>query len=562
MSAGTDADGPPDMDASGDTIYGFKPLPHQDGFIHSQADEVLLSGAFGAGKTRGLNEKVYLNSTIYPGNRTLLTRKTYSSITNTTLKSLMEEVIPQSQIVGGNQQEHYIEVQSPFYPTIYCAACGWTGEYLTPTSKRDKVRRNESFRCPECGATPKFTPASEIYYEGLSSGGTRPGEMPEKIAGMNLGGVALDEAIEVSEKDWEMLQGRLRLEDLNNPFVPELPSRQIYSATNPADPNHWLYKRFYERGVGEVYEGSTADNIHNPDDYLERLENQYTGADAERLIGGEWRGYEGLVYDDFSDSLHVLDPLDALDVLPGEWTIPESVLRDIRDTERERSTQIGDPEVPGQYQPAHIYPPEDAPILMAIDWGYRPDPLVVQWWARTDTHGYVLYREHMKTQVLPDDAAAECFDQMERYEIENVQAVIADHDTGDRADWLTGCKEYIEDEYGSGSGAPSWRRLKTTKAAKDINDGIKTVTRRLRPDKHDRAGMYFIRGARFHDIDRRLRSDDRPGSTLAEMRGYAWESDDSDQPQDNDNHGMDAMRYMAHTTKSKTFSAATTVNKS
>lgn len=539
---------PSPEDAAGDdnrTIWGFKPLPWQEGFIHSQADEVLGSGAFGAGKTRALCEKIYLSAMLYPGNRILLARKTFASITNTTLETLLGEVVPESQIVGSNAQKHLLQLQSPFYPTVYCRSCDWHSTRIFSVKKRQQLKSQDNWGCPNCGYDGvEFTPPSEVYYEGLNTG-SRPGEMPEKIAGMNLGAVAVDEAIEITEKDWEMLQGRLRLSDLGNPFVPRLPIRQIYSATNPAGPNHWMYKRFYEQGVGEVYEGKTEDNIHNPDDYLPRLRAQFSGADAERLIGGEWRGYQGLIYDDFSDNTHVWDPLDVPDLLSGDWSIPSGVQEDLREMEQERGTQVGDPSRRGEYQPAHLYPPEDLPIVMSVDWGYRPDPLVIQWWGKTETHGYVLYREYMKTRTLPDDAVEEAVDLMAEYELNNLKGVYADHDSGDRADWLEGAREAVNEAYPDPSG-PDWRRLRTSKAKKDVSAGLKTITRLLRPDEHGRAGLYFVRGARAHQIDSHLANDDRPGSTLAEMRGYAWENDESDEPQSHDNHGMDAMRYMGH----------------
>ncbi|AGM11196.1 terminase large subunit [Haloarcula hispanica tailed virus 2] len=534
-------------DDSDTTIWGFKPLEWQEGFIHSQAEEVLGSGAFGAGKTRALGEKMYLSLTLYPGNRGLLARKTFSSITNTTLKTFLSEVVPESHIVGHNQGRHLLRVQSPFYPTVYCRSCDWYSTRMFGVKEREKLRRESSWGCPSCGSKSavEFTPPSELYYEGLNTG-SRPGEMPEKVAGMNLGFVGVDEGIEITEKDWEMLQGRLRLSDLRNPFVPKLPVRQIYSATNPAGPNHWMYKRFYEQGVGEVYEGTAAENIHNPDDYMDRLRSQFTGTDADRYIGGEWRGYQGLIYDDFSPNLHVIDPLDAPEVLPGDWTLPESARQDLQEMQDERGTQVGDPSRRGEYVPARIYPPEDTPVLMSVDWGYRPDPLVIQWWADTSTHGYVLYREWMKTRTLPDDAVTEAVDLMAEAELNNLRAVYADHDSGDRADWLEGAREAVRGAYGAGEDAPDWRRLRTTKAKKDVGPGIKTITRLLRPDEHDRAGLYFIRGARAHQIDSHLANDDKPGSTLAEMRGYAWKDDASDEPQTHENHGMDAMRYMGH----------------
>jgi hypothetical protein len=543
---------------AGTTFWGFKPLPWQRGFIHDQSDEVLGSGAFGAGKTRALGEKAYLNLTLYPGNRGLLARKTFSSIANTTLKVLLDEVIPEGHIVGHNQGRHVIYVQSPFYPTIYCLDCDWRSTRILSLNKRERLKDEAKWGCPGCGSDHvEFTPASELYYEGLNTG-SRPGEMPEKIAGMNLGFVGVDEGIEVSEKDWEMLQGRLRLRNLNNPWVSELPARQIFSATNPAGPNHWMHRRFFEQGVGEVYEGSAEDNIHNPDDYLPRLTAQFSGADAERYIGGEWVGYTGLVYGEFQDAIHVINPLEVDDALPGSWTVPETAQAQMEAMLDKRSTPVGDPSSPGEYVPARVYPPEDCPIVMAVDWGYRPDPLVIQWWAKTKTHGYVLYREWFQTRTLPDDAAEQAIGWMEEYEAANVAAVYADHDTGDRADWQEGVRRAVTER----DWDINWARLRTTKAKKDRQDGLKTVRRLLRPDAHDRAEMYFIRGARVHDIDGNLRAEERPGSTLAEMRGYAWKDNESEEPQDEDDHGMDCLRYMAHSHKRVGTSSGTMVRRS
>jgi phage terminase large subunit len=553
MSAAPDGGG-------GVTDWAFKPLDWQEGFIYDEHDEVLGSGAFGAGKTRALCEKAYLNLTNYPGNRGLLTRKTFASITNTTLTVLLEEVIPDAYIVAHNQGRHVIYVQSPYYPTIYCRDCDWQSTRILPLNKRDRLRNDSRCVCPDCGdRTVEFTPPSELYYEGLNTG-SRPGEMPEKIAGMNLGFVGVDEGIEVTEKDWEMLQGRLRLTHLNNPWQPELPTRQIFSATNPAGPNHWLYRRFYEQGVGAVYEGSAADNVHNPDDYLPRLRAQFAGTDAERYIGGEWVGYEGLIYDEFSESIHALEPLDAVDMLPGEWHIPDSTVTDLQAMRAERGVQTGDPDDAEAYVPARLYPPADMDIVMSIDWGYRPDPLVVQWWADTDEYGYVLYREYVKTRTLPDDAAVEALGEMAAYEVPNVRAVYADHDSGDRAAWLEGARSLIEADPDLDDG--DWRRFRTTTARKDVADGIQTVKRLLRPDEHDRAGLYFVNGARCHRKDTHLATESKPGDILGEIRGYVWQDDARDEPQTHDNHSADAMRYMAHTDRHTATTSGPMVSKS
>lgn len=546
----TESETPEDRGLGNATVYGFEPLPWQDGFIHSTAREVLGSGAFGSGKSRGLNEAVVLRLIAYPGNIGLLARNTLKALRNTTLENLYGEVLPRSWIVPEltNQQKQVIAIQSPLYPASYCPECGHETQRRVHESRVD---------CPACHeALLEAVPASLLYYDGLQT--TDDADIPENILSLELGVIGVDECKDIQENAWKALNGRLRLERLNNPYVEKLPARQIFGTTNPADPNHWLHKRFYEEGKGEYYESVTEDNLANlPDDYMETLREQYgtDTAEAQRYIRGKWTGYSGLVFDEFSDEIHLIEPLDVPEVLGDGWTVANA--SELEANEQEYSEQVGVPNKPGQYTPARIYPPEDTPILLGLDWGYRPDPLTVQWWALTETHGFVLYREYMKTRTLPDDAARECMDLMEPYECNNIVRTYADHDSGDRESWLRGAREYVNEgvEEGRWSGEdvtkPDWRRVQTTAASKAREKGVQEVKRRMRPDKHNRAEVYLVKGARAHQIDRHLNSNDKPGRTLAEIRGYGYADEDSDQPQDGNDHGIDTMRYVIYSHRKK-----------
>ena len=531
------------------TVYGFEPLEWQGPFIHSTEREVLGSGAFGSGKTRGLNERMVLLLTAYPGNVGLLCRNTLKALRNTTLQNLFDEVLPRSWIVESltNQQKQVIAIQSPFYPSSYCPHCGFESQARV---------HDRTETCPECEREIlEAVPASLLYYDGLQT--TDEAEIPENILSLELGAIAVDEAKDITEDAWKALNGRLRLERLNNPYVPKLPFRTIFSATNPADPNHWLHGRFYEEPKkGVVYESTTEDNLANlPDDYMDTLRDQYgeDTTEARRYILGKWEGYEGLVYDEWRDEIHVLEPLDVPEILGEGWTVANA--QELRETEERKSSQVGNPKKRGEYTPARIYPPEDMPVVMGIDWGYRPDPLVVQWWALTETHGFVLYRELFKTRLLPNDAAKEAISYMAPHEVANVKRVYADHDAGDREEWLRGAREYVEEGIESGefegTETPEWRRLQTTNAAKDRTKGVQEVQRKIRLDDNNRAELHMVRGARCHQIDRHLMQADAPGHSLAEIRGYGYESEDSGDPQDGEDHGMDTMRYVVFSTKEK-----------
>jgi len=64
-------------------------------------DEVLLSGPAGTGKSRACLEKGYAIAWLYPGSRGLIVRKTRRSITQSTMVTFAEKVLP------GNSQVYF-----------------------------------------------------------------------------------------------------------------------------------------------------------------------------------------------------------------------------------------------------------------------------------------------------------------------------------------------------------------------------------------------------------------------------------------------------------------------
>lgn len=522
---------------SGDRVYGFEPFGWQKEFVMSTADEVLGSGAFGSGKTRAGCEKAALSAAAYPGNHVLVCRRTHSSLVDTTLRTLTDEVLPDSWIKNHNKGQHRLEIRSPFYPAAYCRRCEW--------ETWDEVDSDKQ-ACPSCEHySLEDVPLSEISYKGLNT--AAPGrELPSNILSMNLGSVYVDEMVEIDEKHYLLLAGRLRLRRLNNPYVPELPLRQIFGTTNPGGEQHWIYKRFYppEPGKREVYESRTEDNPHNPPDYVSRLRGQYSGVMADRYIGGEWVGFEGRVYEEFDETTHVFSPMEVPDLLGEGWTIHNE--EELRSNREEYSDPCGAPDSE-DYTPARVTPPEDARVVISIDWGYRPDPTVVQWFADTPEHGYVLYREFFQTRTLPGEVAKYAMEYMTADEVSQVERVYADHDSGNRENWMAGLREWVDDRRADGEDMTKWPvdRLRTAAAHKSWETGFNEMKRLLRVDDNGRAELYYIKGARAHPPDRHLLSDDKPTTTRVEMRGYRWKDNESDEAIDENDHGCDANRYMA-----------------
>lgn len=112
--------------------------------------------------------------------------------------------------------------------------------------------------------------------------------MPSKVGSFDAGFIFVDEAVELAEADWVMLQGRLR--------STVAPYRQIAAATNPSHPEHWLKKRFDAPHPHRLYlHASSFDNRLLPQDYLEQ-QGELTGLYRMRYAEGLWVAVEGVLW--------------------------------------------------------------------------------------------------------------------------------------------------------------------------------------------------------------------------------------------------------------------------
>lgn len=236
-------------------------LPGQQRFFNSTADEVLYSGAFGAGKSRILCEKILFLGIQYPGINIGVFRKTRTSLTFTTLKTFIQ-ILPQDWIERYNKSESHIVLKN----------------------------------------------GSDYIFGGL--------EEPQRWGSLELGAFAGDELIEFEEEDYNMLLGRLRQKVLTDSKGVQrlLPLRQALGATNPGSPNHWLYKRAFTDKLMAVVESKTTDNIYNPKSYI-RLMQRFKGRYYERFILGKWISFEGAVYDNWNPLIHIVKPFS----IPQNW---------------------------------------------------------------------------------------------------------------------------------------------------------------------------------------------------------------------------------------------------
>lgn len=225
----------------------------QADFINSKAERVLFSGAFGAGKSVALCTKALKLSLDYPRNFGLICRKVRATLTQTTIKTFLDMVCPKEIIKEYNKTEGLITLVND----------------------------------------------SKVLFGGLDD--------PLKLGSLNLGWAGIDEAIETNGEDWKMLEGRLRL-----PGVPH----QIFAATNPGPPAHYLYMMFFEAKRGEVYQASSLENPELPEDYKARLRT-FEGTYYQRYVLGQWVGMEGLVYSAFNERVCLIPRFE----IPKRWLI-------------------------------------------------------------------------------------------------------------------------------------------------------------------------------------------------------------------------------------------------
>lgn len=455
----------------------FDPTPTQEKFMKCTDKQVLLSGSFGAGKTRvGCEKGFYLNLR-FPGNRGLIVRDNFTDLRASTIEqTLIEEVIPESHLHNHHKTKHKIK--------HFTEARGENGEPIM----------------------------SEIHYHGLDESNDQ--DLPTKIGGQQYGWVFVDEGIEVTKGAWVQLLGRLRYsgkEKAGKRY--EVPLRQIFTATNPASKAHWLYRWFFDEGKGTWFKMTArelSDHVPTvPDDYVKTMEDNYEGMYFDRYVKGEWVASQGLVYGEYDQDVHHRH----YKTLPRaqDWTVQ------------------GFHEY-GEYEHVRITPPDDWQVYRSIDFGYR-NPFVCQYWAYwPDGQKHVMFREIYRTETLVEDLASE------------IKTLSSD---------VSIAKTFADPAQKEDRETLSRHGVETDEAKKDVSAGIQEVKSLLSKDDNNDVDMMFLKGALAHKPDPDIDESNDPISTIEEIVDYQWK-DGKDEPEDGNDHGMDTLRYYAHTISQQT----------
>jgi phage terminase large subunit len=168
-------------------------------------------------------------------------------------------------------------------------------------------------------------------------------------------------------------------------------------------------------------------------------------------------------------------------------------------------------------------PPESWRRYLSIDFGYK-NPFVCQWWAEDEDGRLYLYKELYMTNGLVEDHARTILENMGRQREPRPSYVICDHDAEGRAT----LEKYLG--------------MSTIAAKKTVSDGVQAVAERMRIQGDGRPRLYLCRDSLIRR-DPMLENEKKPCSTIEEIVGYVWDTKKDVPVKDND-HGMDAMRYM------------------
>lgn len=216
---------------TGEVAYSLDLLPSQKAFWLSDVKYTLLSGGYGSGKSRILILRTIFDAISQDNNYILMGRKTYAEIHDVLLKDFFE-VCHQSWIKSFKKTPH---------PSIVLYTLnGKTSEIIF--RNLDKFSENE-------------------------------------IAGLNLGGVSIDQAEDIPENIFMALKGRLRRPGIKH---------RVYMTANPA--LSWLYRVFKQEAPPDhkLIEASTLENAANlPPEYLEDLKT-YPPSMYKQFVLGIW----------------------------------------------------------------------------------------------------------------------------------------------------------------------------------------------------------------------------------------------------------------------------------
>ena len=274
----------------------------QDKFLQSTAKLQIYGGGFGNGKTTAAVIKAIQLADMYPGSTGLISRSTYPKLNDTIRKEFITWCPPE-----------------------------WVVSFSTGQNG-DNICYLKNGSC--------------IYFRYIAQQGTKTESSSSNLLSATFDWVIVDqvEDPEITHKDFLDLFGRLRGRARyagENPAMPVTGPRWMMLTCNPT--GNWVYtklvrplQQYLHTGVVvddlicvrdverkpvlndkgepqlliELVEGSTYElrHVHEAEggDFISTLETMYSGQQRDRFLLGRWVAYEGLVYPQFDNAVHLL----------------------------------------------------------------------------------------------------------------------------------------------------------------------------------------------------------------------------------------------------------------
>lgn len=146
---------------------------------------------------------------------------------------------------------------------------------------------------------------SNVIFRGL--------EEPDKHRSLNLCAAYIDEASQVSEEAFTLLQSRLRGKHY----------RKILGTTNP-NGHSWLYRYWIKKDFANAnakkqffsVHAASTENLHLPEGYVQNMLDLWSEERIKREVMGSWDAFQGQIYTEFERAKHVVKPFK----IPDEWT--------------------------------------------------------------------------------------------------------------------------------------------------------------------------------------------------------------------------------------------------
>lgn len=147
---------------------------------------------------------------------------------------------------------------------------------------------------------------STVFFRGL--------EEPDKLRSLNLNAFYIDEANQVSETAFLLLQGRLRGKGWRKGFLTMNPGGHDWSWSWFSSKN-----KIKDEAIKRLFlniRAPSQENVHLPDGYIDTMLATWSEDRIKREIMGSEDSFEGQIFDEFDRAIHVIKPFR----IPDTWT--------------------------------------------------------------------------------------------------------------------------------------------------------------------------------------------------------------------------------------------------